>query len=97
MPIDRNSQVGAAIACSELPAAGHQAHPITCPRCLSIDCHSIRIPNLSLLEAARRAWGSHRAGNGSDSIRTLAAFACVEAANAVRDRWSCEYCHHTFR
>jgi len=77
--------------------ASPQHAAATCPRCHSSDCQPNRFSNLSLGEVADTVWTAQRAGRPAQSLRALLAWASVELANALRDRWQCDFCQDTFR
>jgi len=68
-----------------------------CPLCLSTTCRSNRISNLRFEEIAGNVWSATRSGRAAQGLRDLTGWVCVEAANALRNRWSCDYCGHGFR
>lgn len=70
---------------------------MACPRCHSTDFRSNRIETLTLGQAAANLWAAHRAGRGTVGLRGLLGWACVQAANTLRDPWSCDHCRESFR
>lgn len=69
----------------------------TCPRCQSIACRSNLLPNLRLGEALGNAWAEQRRRRTGRALRALASWAFIEAANGMREPWSCDHCRESFR